>query len=325
MHIFLGLGSNLGDRLSHLAQAIRLLEAQGVRHLRISPTVESPALLPEGAPADWNLPYLNLILEVEFGGTPEQMRSIIVDIQNNMGRTQTSRWAPRPMDIDIILWGNEQITTPTLTVPHIGLHKRGFVLSPLLALEPLLRIPGEDSKTVLEWSQELHHHIPLWMGILNLTPDSFSDGGHFLDWEPIETHLDAMLASGVHIIDLGAESTRPGAIPLTAEQEWARLEPVLQRVADKLQGDLLRPLISIDTYHPSVAQQALELGANIINDVGGLSDPAMLELAASTKNVDWIAMHNLGIPVDRKRFLPADADPMQVVEDWLQAQQVVWD
>ncbi|MCB1942737.1 MAG: 2-amino-4-hydroxy-6-hydroxymethyldihydropteridine diphosphokinase, partial [Candidatus Accumulibacter sp.] len=81
MQIYLGLGSNLGDRREHLRQAIQLLEEKGLHRRRVSPVVESPALLPEGAPADWNLPYLNLVLEAEVSCQPEQMRNWIADIQ----------------------------------------------------------------------------------------------------------------------------------------------------------------------------------------------------------------------------------------------------
>ncbi|HPE59827.1 MAG TPA: dihydropteroate synthase [Thiolinea sp.] len=326
MSLFLGLGSNLGDRRANLSRAIRLLEQKGLTVLRISPVVESPALLPEGAPADWNLPYLNLVLEAQTPACdPEQLRRWIIEIQNGMGRSNASRWAPRPMDIDILLWDQAIIQTDTLTIPHLGLLKRGFVLSPLLALEPQLRIPGRPDQTLLEWSRDLPHHIPLWMGIVNLTPDSFSDGGRFQDWEQIDPHLDAMTAAGVQILDLGAESTRPDATPLSAEAEWARLEPVLSRIRDKYRNEHLRPLVSIDTYHPPVAARALELGADIINDVGGLTDPAMCELACSYPDHDFIAMHNLGLPASRDRLLPANCDPVEEVERWLLTQREHWE
>ncbi|MCB1806007.1 MAG: 2-amino-4-hydroxy-6-hydroxymethyldihydropteridine diphosphokinase, partial [Candidatus Competibacteraceae bacterium] len=264
MQIYLGLGSNLGDRREHLRQAIQLLEEKGLHRRRVSPVVESPALLPEGAPADWNLPYLNLVLEAEVSCQPEQMRNWIADIQKQMGRSNKSRWAPRPMDIDILLWGETCIDNAVLTIPHAGMQQRGFVLTPLLALEPRLQVPGLGDKTILDWSRELAHHIPLWMGILNLTPDSFSDGGQFTAWTQIEPHVDAMVAAGAQIIDIGAESTRPGATPISDEQEWSRLAPVLERLLAKYQPQLLRPLLSVDTYHPEVARKALELGVDII-------------------------------------------------------------
>ena len=324
MQIYLGLGSNLGDRREHLRQAIQLLEEKGLHRRRISPVVESPALLPEGAPADWNLPYLNLVLEAEVSCQPEQMRNWIADIQKQMGRSNKSRWAPRPMDIDILLWGETCIDNAVLTIPHAGMQQRGFVLTPLLALEPRLQVPGLGDKTILDWSRELAHHIPLWMGILNLTPDSFSDGGQFTAWTQIEPHVDAMVAAGAQIIDIGAESTRPGATPISDEQEWSRLAPVLERLLAKYQPQLLRPLLSVDTYHPEVARKALELGVDIINDVSGLSSPAMRELACSSDK-DWIAMHYVSIPARKDKTLPPDCDPVDVVEAWLLQQLESWD
>ncbi len=105
---------------------------------------------------------------------------------------------------------------------------------------------------------------PCVMGILNVTPDSFSDGGAFLRMEDAVDHGLALEEEGAHILDIGAQSTRPGFVPLNPEEEWNRLSPVIQR---------LRPLvcipISVDTYYPDVALQAIEAGADIINDVSG--------------------------------------------------------
>src|SRR5690606_22932893 len=125
------------------------------------------------------------------------------------------------------------------------------------------------------------------MGIVNLTPDSFSDGGEIKDRDSFAARIDALVAAGAHVVDLGAESTRPGATPLTADVEWRRLEPMLAALLERLGGDALAPLVSIDTYHPDNARRALALGVQIINDVSGLTTPAMLELA-SAGSADWV-------------------------------------
>ncbi len=104
------------------------------------------------------------------------------------------------------------------------------MLTPLAALAPLATMPGRGAKTVLEWSREPGRHIPLWMGIVNVTPDSFSDGGRFESWPAVDAHVDALVAAGASFIDVGAESTRPGATPLDTDQEWQRLERVLSSV-----------------------------------------------------------------------------------------------
>ena len=229
MQVYLGLGSNLGDRCGNLSKAIDALEARGIGIVRVSPVVESPALLPDSAPSDWNLPFLNLVLECHVECGPEPLRRWIDEIQTELGRDNSSHWSPRPIDIDILLWGRERVVTERLTIPHRDLIRRSFVLAPLTALAPRLTVPGGDGRTMIEHSIALGHHISLWMGIVNVTPDSFSDGGRFTDWPRIEPHVDAMIEAGVHIIDVGGESTRPGATEVDPEWEWSRVEPVPRR------------------------------------------------------------------------------------------------
>jgi 2-amino-4-hydroxy-6-hydroxymethyldihydropteridine diphosphokinase/dihydropteroate synthase len=323
MDIYLGLGSNLGDRRANLARALGMLSAEGVRIERVSPVVESPALLPDDAPADWNQPFLNLVVECRTEATPDELLDRIKRTELELGRVERGRWAPRPIDIDILLWGREEIVTQRLRIPHPGLHERAFVLTPLAALHPHLTVPGLGAKTVLERSHQSKRQIPLWMGIANITPDSFSDGGELLDAERCAAHVDAMWAAGAQLIDVGAESTRPGATRLTADQEWARLEPTLGALCDKHRDATLRPLLSVDTYHVETARRALALGVDIINDVSGLTAPAMIELAGAS-NTDWIAMHNVGVPADPANTIPVDQNPGEAVERWLDSQLRQW-
>jgi 2-amino-4-hydroxy-6-hydroxymethyldihydropteridine diphosphokinase/dihydropteroate synthase len=323
MKVYLGLGSNLGDRRANLSRALTELANVGVRLLRVSPVVESPAMLTDEAPADWNRPYLNVVAECDTDETPNALLERLNAIERELGRGDHERWAPRTIDLDILLWGDERIATERLTVPHPGITERAFVLTPLAALIPLATIPGRGTKTVLEWSRASGRQIPLWMGILNVTPDSFSDGGRFETWPAVDAQADALVAGGASFIDVGAESTRPGATPLDAEQEWQRLERVLEPLMDKHASSPLRPRLSVDTYHPATARRALALGVDVINDVGGLASPEMLELAATTDR-DWIAMHNLGLPADRARTLPVDRDPVVEVERWLERRLDEW-
>ena len=324
MKVYLGLGSNLGDRRASIARALEALRlGGGPQVLRTSPVVESPAMLPDDAPADWNRPYLNVVAECEARGTPGELLDQLKRIELELGRGEHARWAPRTIDLDILLWGDERIATERLTVPHPGITERAFVLTPLAALAPLATIPGRGTKTLLEWSRAPGRHIPLWMGILNVTPDSFSDGGRFETWPAVEAQAETLVAAGASFIDVGAESTRPGATPLDAEREWQRLEHVLEPLIDKRASSPLCPLFSLDTYHPSTARRALALGIDVINDVGGLTSPEMLELAAASGR-DWIAMHNLGLPADRTRTLPLDRDPVAEVERWLEQRLDEW-
>ena len=132
---------------------------------------------------------------------------------------------------------------------------------------------------------------PLIMGILNVTPDSFSDGGRFTRVETAVAHALQMVEQGADIIDIGAESTRPGAPLVTADEELRRLLPVLEQLAGRVQVP-----ISIDTWKAPVAEAALSAGAEIINDISGLTfDPALAQVAANHR-AGLVLMHTRGTP-----------------------------
>lgn len=124
------------------------------------------------------------------------------------------------------------------------------------------------------------------MGIINITPDSFSDGGdNFLVEDALKTAKD-MFLNGADILDIGAQSTRPGHIPISPDEEWKRLKKVLPLVLNEV--DLP---ISIDTFYPEVAEKALKLGCHIINDVSGCVDFNMAEIVKK-HSAGWILMHS---------------------------------
>ncbi|HVY58352.1 MAG TPA: dihydropteroate synthase [Xanthobacteraceae bacterium] len=128
---------------------------------------------------------------------------------------------------------------------------------------------------------------PLIMGVLNVTPDSFSDGGLFQDVPAAVTQAQSMAAAGCDIVDVGGESTRPGAVPVSAADELARIEPVLEELATSLNVP-----VSVDTYKAEVAARAARMGAVLVNDVWGLQkDPAMADTIAETECA-LVIMHN---------------------------------
>ena len=120
---------------------------------------------------------------------------------------------------------------------------------------------------------------PLFIGILNLTPDSFSDGGRFQAPEAALAQAEALVAQGCRMLDLGAESTRPGAAPVTPEEEWRRLEAPLAL----LRRHLPNVPLSLDTRHAPVAARGLQAGVAVLNDVTGFGDPALLDLARTSR------------------------------------------
>ena len=139
----------------------------------------------------------------------------------------------------------------------------------------------------------------LVMGVLNVTPDSFSDGGEFFDPDKAVEHGLKMAAEGAAIIDVGGESTRPGSDPVSADEQIQRVVPVIKALCEKTDVP-----VSIDTYKLEVAQAALEAGAGMINDITALSDERMGELAAE-RQVPIVLMHMQGTPA-----------PMQVEPDY---------
>jgi dihydropteroate synthase len=142
----------------------------------------------------------------------------------------------------------------------------------------------------------------LVMGIVNVTPDSFSDGGRYFDPERAVHHALKLIEQGADVLDIGAESTRPSASTVDEAEEWRRLEPVLEGICSQVSVP-----VSVDTYKASVAKRALDAGATIINDIwGGLADPEMLKVAAES-DCTYIWMHN--------RRQPAEQDAVDVLLD----------
>ncbi len=134
------------------------------------------------------------------------------------------------------------------------------------------------------------------MGIVNVTPDSFSDGGRYLDPAAAIARCHELLAEGADLLDLGAESTRPGSLPVPADEQWRRLEPVLS----SLHRERPEAVLSIDTRDASVAARALALGARVINDVSAVSDPAMAGVVAGA-GAGLVLMHMRGTPETMQR------------------------
>ena len=149
------------------------------------------------------------------------------------------------------------------------------------------------------------------MGILNVTADSFSDGGRFVEPEAALAHADAMIAAGAAIIDVGGESTRPGAAPVPVEVELARVVPLVRRLSS-------RPIVvSVDTSKPEVMRAALEAGASMVNDVRALQAPGALEAVAGS-GAGICLMHMQGEPGSMQRA-PSYGDVVTEVKAFLDA------
>jgi len=175
----------------------------------------------------------------------------------------------------------------------------------ILKLEqyPDLHLIGQSIKETIKNISKTHYSIrcrkrtltlgkcTLLMGVLNVTPDSFSDGGLFFDKEKAIAHGLRMVEEGADILDIGGESTRPGSKPLELEEELRRVIPVIESLVKEVEV-----AISIDTYKSTVAQRAIEAGAEIINDISGLRfDPSLAQVAAK-EDIPLVLMHIRGTP-----------------------------
>lgn len=152
-------------------------------------------------------------------------------------------------------------------------------------------------------SIDLRRGNPALMGILNVTPDSFSDGGRYLECDRALDHARQMISEGAAILDIGGESTRPGFEPVPVQEEIRRVVPVIQKLREHSEIP-----ISVDTSKAAVAEAALEAGADIVNDVSALSDPAMAEV---------ISRHRAGCIIMHSANLPPTADVPLEVTHWL--------
>jgi dihydropteroate synthase len=151
---------------------------------------------------------------------------------------------------------------------------------------------------------------PRVMGIVNVTPDSFSDGGRFVSTRTALEHCELLIRAGAHILDIGGESSRPGTPPVSLEEERARVMPVLREAVR------FGVPLSIDTYKPEVMREALDLGADIINDIWALQRPGALDVVAGHASCGVIIMHMHGEPQTMQRA-PMQGDAVPQVREFL--------
>ncbi|KAL6969699.1 nicotinamide N-methyltransferase [Sarracenia purpurea var. burkii] len=319
--VVIALGSNVGDRLHNFNEALRLMKKAGIRITRHACLYETEPAYVTNQPL-----FLNSAVRGSTKLGPHELLAVLKKIEKDLGRSNGIRYGPRPIDLDILFYGKFKIYSDILTVPHERIWERPFVMAPLMDLlgssidsdtvacwhdlsicsgglfESWEKLGGESliGKDGLKRVLPIGNRIWEWssrtsvMGILNLTPDSFSDGGKFQSVEAAVSQVRSMISDGADIIDLGAQSTRPMASRVSAEQEMDRLVPVLEAVLKlpEVEGKLL----SVDTFYSEVASEAVGKGAHLINDVsGGQLDSKMLSVVAGL-HVPYVAMHMRGDP-----------------------------
>ena len=301
--VYIGLGSNLGNRLANLQEAVELLR-DGVLFGDIccSIILETDAILPLEYEKNWDSPYLNMVISGECKMSPHELLQKLKLIEQKFGRgLDYQKWAPRTIDLDILWWDGASVQSDNLTIPHPELPNRKFLLN-------LLQMMGLD--VIKNMSHYGHHQpnasgasklflntfviAPKIIGILNITEDSFSDGGMYSNIDTAAMKAVQMVNDGASVIDIGAQSTRPGAIIACAAQEYERLSLILDALS---RIDIIKNVkISIDTFHDEVVLKLLDkYDIALMNNVKGYySDQAMRAIASNGCGI--IMMHSLSVP-----------------------------
>jgi 2-amino-4-hydroxy-6-hydroxymethyldihydropteridine diphosphokinase/dihydropteroate synthase len=285
--------------------------------------------------------------------SPEELLISIKQIEREVGRMERGVWAPREIDIDILYWEGEVRQSKELNIPHPGLRDRPFALLPATELIPSL---GSMSSELCRWRAEAYYPLteesvpsntriapesvqsefraalcslepriafrpprPEVVGIVNVTPDSFSDGGTLKGASGALERIQNLYAMGATVIDVGAESTRPGAVKPDCEEEVRRLSPVLELFRECYPiGKSDRPLLSIDTRHVDVVEAVSQYSPDWINDVSAGESVELLESVAQL-GCRYVLMHHLGVPPSKEVTLSVAADCVNQVKAWFQS------
>lgn len=316
--IYISIGSNMGNRFSHLQKAAQLLQERYFKNLKSSIILETKAILPNDAPPEWDRPFLNMVVYGSCSSSPEELLKGLKQIECDIGRLQVyEKWAPRVIDLDILLWDDLTLDTPYLQIPHPELINRPFLLHLMAMLSPMAVVNktfGTINPNIKDCFLRSFTLSPELIGIVNITPDSFSDGGLYYDADQATKQALRLLSDGASIVELGAQSTRPGSSIQTPKAEYARLKPVLDNLSHYMEAGDIK--VSIDSFWPDVILNVLE-HYNIawVNDQkGDLDDNTLKAIASSGCGI--VIMHSLSIPPHRDNIIPDDTDPIDLINNW---------
>lgn len=318
--ILISLGGNISFKGVEPAQlhakAVQRLGELGVRVTHHSRLYQTPAWPDPSDP-----PFNNAVIAVETDMSPQDLMACLLRVEEEFGRVRSVKNAPRTLDLDILAYHDAVVETEHLHLPHPRLSERPFILKPLCDIAPDWQHPvtGESAREMLS-GQNISDIIPTIhpecflpdgtiMGVVNVTPDSFSDGGQYLDAGVAIAHGRELAHQGADILDIGGESTRPGAAPVSPGEEQARILPVIEGVSDYR--------ISVDTRHADTMRAALAAGADIINDISALThDPEAMGVVVKA-GCPVILMHMQGMP-ETMQDNPDYADVLGEVTTYLE-------
>ncbi|MDR2782150.1 MAG: dihydropteroate synthase [Holosporaceae bacterium] len=271
--IYLSIGSNLGNRFKNLRVAVSKL-SDFFSLKKSSIVIETAAILPPAATCDWDLPYLNMIVAGKSTLDPFTFLNRIKNIEKEMGRDLSApKWSPRIIDIDIIQYDNEKIDNEHLTIPHKEVKNRDF-------LQYLLKSVGcEFSENFcFDDYRAINYFVldPKLVGIVNITPDSFSDGGKYFDHSAAINHINQLYCNGTCVIELGAQSTRPNYVEISASEEISRIDKILEQTK-------YMDCIGIDTYFDDVVKYVIKkYDLKWINDIKSQLDVSTIKMIADS-------------------------------------------
>ncbi len=300
--ILIGIGANLpspvyGSAIRTIDEAVRHIEAEGIKLIK-----KSRIWLSDPVPKSDQPWYVNAVVSVETQRLPIDLLRTLLAIEQKFGRVRSERNAARVLDLDVIAYHDMVMDEQGLTLPHPRMAERAFVLRPLSEIDknwvhPVLRQPLSDLLQKLPSDQQAFPFLPIGpvlMGVLNVTPDSFSDGGDFEDPQAAIDHGLSLIEEGAQILDIGGESTRPGSVPVNEQVEINRIMPVIEGLRSSAVKS--RCLISVDTRRAKVMTESLNAGANFINDISALSDDSESMSVILRHHVPVCLMHKQGQP-----------------------------
>lgn len=296
--IYLSLGSNLGDRVNYIQVALQKIQLRTV--------LEKVSFLYETDPVGflYQPAFLNCACRCSTDLNPIELLNFFEQVMHDMGRIRGAPLGPRIIDIDILMYDDIIFSSDRLTIPHPRMHERTFVMEPLCDIDPnvmhpvlkknmqelLLDLPMSGLQRVtpignqlLRWGTKTYV-----MGIVNATPDSFSGDGLIGKSEAeIVNHVQSLIQGGADILDIGSMSSRPGHTLIPEGEEIERLIPVITLIRKHFTIP-----ISVDTFRGSVAQAAVDAGADLINSIWGCEyDPELLSVIKE-KNIPMVLTEN---------------------------------
>ncbi len=301
--VYISLGSNLGNRISNLRKAVKIIENKVLKNTCNSIILETEAISFED-----NTPqYLNMIISGDTTISPNELLIALKEAEHEIGRPRTyAKWSSRVIDLDILLYGDLELQTEKLTLPHPELRNRLFLMH-LLSLMGEKNFISNENITSFRKSFVLN---PSFVGIVNVTNDSFSDSGKFVNSEKAIEKIISLISDGASVVDIGAQSTRPGAVMKNASDEINALKPVLDGIQN------LELEISIDTFRDEVVEWLFKnYKISWINDVKCAFSERTLNLIREN-NSKICVMHSLSVPPTKDKVLPIEYDPIKVILNW---------